>query len=42
MASLKTGFAIWSRFLRNMEVTANPPPIKEVVQQEDDEENEDD
>ena len=30
-----------SRFLRNLEVTANPPPIKEVVK-EDDEEDEDD
>lgn len=31
-----------SRFLRNMEVTPNPPPIKEVAKEENEEEPEDD
>jgi hypothetical protein len=31
-----------SRFLRNLEVTANPPPVKEVIQENEGEEDEED
>lgn len=38
----RTSLLKHSRFLRNLEVTANPPPIKEVVQENDEEDEDDD
>jgi len=38
----RTSLLKHSRFLRNLEVTANPPPIKEVAQENEEDEEDDD
>ena len=38
----RTSLLKHSRFLRNLEVTANPPAVKEVVNEENEDDEEDD